>query len=34
VEIGGNESMEAADLLGFPVRVSDGSFVWNAEFPD
>ena len=29
VEIGGNESMEAADLLGYPVRVSDGSFVWK-----
>ena len=29
VEIGGNESMEAADLLGFPVRVPDGSFVWK-----
>ena len=29
VEIGGNESMEAADLLGYPVRVPDGSFVWK-----
>ena len=29
VEVGGNESMEAADLLGYPVRVSDGSFVWK-----
>lgn len=29
VEIGGNESLEAADLLGYPVRVSDGSFVWK-----
>jgi len=29
VEIGGHESMEAADLLGYPVRVADGSFVWK-----
>ncbi|MGC8518795.1 MAG: AAA family ATPase [Steroidobacteraceae bacterium] len=29
VEIGGNESMEAADLLGYPVRITDGSFVWK-----
>ena len=29
VEVGGHESMEAADLLGYPVRVADGSFVWK-----
>ncbi len=29
VEVGGHESMEAADLLGYPVRVTDGSFVWK-----
>ena len=29
VEVGGNESMEAADLLGYPVRITDGSFVWK-----
>ena len=29
VEVGGNESLEAADLLGHFVRVGDGAFVWK-----
>jgi MoxR-like ATPase len=29
VEVGGNESLEAADLLGHFVRVGDGTFVWK-----
>lgn len=29
VEVSGHESMEAVELLGYPLRVTDGSFVWK-----